>query len=173
MVDVLAHLFYFLIFLNIDGQETITAGNETLADLEKRFGQIPWDDIRISAKKTQYAEKLSRAVVDSRAMTKCAVMVPSVLTEHSSKSSHVSGVDVILNSLQEVIDPNQRAKGEELLNNLRKCLQVTCGRQPRASKGGWEYRESFILDSVLYADNLRPVWEGNVLEESAKQRLGS
>lgn len=41
----------------------IGATTKSLTELETMFGEIPWNDVRISAKKTQHLERVSRAIV--------------------------------------------------------------------------------------------------------------
>ena len=71
-----------------------------------------------------------------------------------------------------MIDPNRYAEGRELVQSLKDCLRLTCGRVPRR-KGGWQYADSFMLDSVLFADNLRPLHDGDLMQETVKQFLGT
>ena len=140
------------------------------------FGEMPWNDVRISAKKTQHSERVSRAIVrDSDDGKQCkAVTVPG-FSDHSSLNSnnqHPSEVQNMLDSLLGMIDPNRHAEGRALVQSLKDCLRLTCERVPRP-KGGWQYADSFMLDSVLFADNLRPLHDGDLMQETVKQFLGT
>ena len=85
--------------------------------------------------------------------------------DHSTSTSNnkrPSEVENMLGSLLGMIDPNRYAEGRELVQSLKDCLRLTCGRVPRR-KGGWQYADSFMLDSVLFADNLRPLHDGDLM----------
>ena len=154
----------------------IGATTKSLTELETMFGEIPWNDVRISAKKTQHLERVSRAIVrgsdDDKQICR-AVAVPG-FHDHSTSTSNnkrPSEVENMLGSLLGMIDPNRYAEGRELVQSLKDCLRSTCGRVPRR-KGGWQYADSFMLDSVLFADNLRPLHDGDLMQETVKQFLG-
>ena len=82
----------------------------------------------------------------------------------------VSEIDAKLESLAQLIQPEKIEQANALLKELKSALKLTCGRQARR-KGGWEYTDMFLLDSVLLADNLRSVHEGDVMRNAVRQNF--
>ena len=100
----------------------------------------------------------------------CRTMVSFPGEVEAIPQRHQGTIEMILTSLRAVLDSERRTEGEELLNELAECLRLTCGRQKRKG-GGWQYIDSFMLDSVLFADNLRPLYDGDLMRDSVKQNL--
>ena len=79
-------------------------------------------------------------------------------------------IEKIINSLRTMLAPEYSIEGQRLLTELGECLRLTCGRQKRKG-GGWQYMDSFMLDAVIFADNLRPLYDGDLLQDSVKRTL--
>ena len=151
----------------------IRAGAVTLLELQERFGSLPWSDgrVRVATLNTQRLSRGKRkAAMGSSVEPQLAVLPPcaSTMGAPSTEGRKCSPLDCILSSLEEKLDPHQKQEGLKLLKDLRTCLQLTCGRKSRP-KGGWEYSAEFLLDSVLFADNLRPIHESNVMQDAVRQ----
>ena len=68
----------------------------------------------------------------------------------------LSAIDRTLDDLFERIDSGDGDGAKALVGVLRSELKVTNGQTKRA-RGGWQYTSMCILDSVLLADNLKPL----------------
>lgn len=160
----------------VSHQDTLQIGKdrETLRDLEVRFGmEIPWNDVRLSARTTQLSQKVSRALpTDDGNQAKYVTCPGFSAIQDGSLTKNPSEVQKLLDSLLKLIDPNFHTEGETLVQSLRDCLRLPCGRVRRSS-GGWQYADSFMLDCVLFADNLRPLHDGDLMQDSVKQFLGT
>ena len=145
-----------------------------MQELEEEFGEIPWSDVRQGLDKPG---RESRALVPApgdKSNSKF-VMVPTfhAVPNGDGKRRGLSEVETILESLLGLIDPSRVEEGVALLRTLRDCLQLTCGRVSRGNgHGGWQYADSFILESVLLADNLRPLQEGDLTQDTVRQSFG-
>ena len=138
---------------------------------------MPWEDglVRVASERTAPSKKLGQALVLQSADVKCktAVICPGVdLPGANADFAHPgSAIDVLLKSLLDLVPMEQKDVGRDLVEQLQNALRLTSGRQSRR-KGGWEYAHEFLLDAVLLAEKLRPIFHAgkhNVMEEAVQQ----
>lgn len=82
-----------------------------------------------------------------------------------------SAIDKILDATLQSLRENNVDLGLEHITKLRSQLNVTSGLSTR-QKGGLQYDTMYTLDSVLLADNLKPLGgpgEPDLLQDVVKQ----
>ena len=146
------------------------AGSETLSQLEERFETMPWDNgmVRVASRTTALLERAKKRSDQNPDKVVVAVLPPGASADLGP--THYSRVHAILDSILGLIPPEKINEGTLLVSELRQTLEVICGRESR-SKGGWQYSNDFMLDSVLFADNLRPAHEQDLMNTTVKQSL--
>lgn len=160
-------LDYLIHFLLHWYKDQLAVGGQSMDVLQNRFGAIPWDDIRLIVRTIDPSSNCQLAA-RSEGCRGTLVSFPGEVEVIPQR--HQGTIERILHSLHAVLDSERRTEGEELLKELAECLRLTCGRQKRKG-GGWQYIDSFMLDSVLFADNLRPLYDGDLMRDSVKQNL--
>ena len=148
------------------GKDQLTAGNQSTDDLQTKFGPIPWDDIRLVVRTDSHTDGRAKAVQSAG----CRTLVSFPGEFATQPEGNPGTIATILNSLRTMLAPEHSIEGQGLLTELGECLRLTCGRQKRKG-GGWQYIDSFMLDAVIFADNLRPLYDGDLMQDSVKRTL--
>ena len=84
----------------------------------------------------------------------------------------VSPINATLQAILDALHENQVETGKNLIETLQAQLKVTTGHSSRDRKGGVQYDPMYILDSILLADNLKPlggVGEADLLADVVRQ----
>lgn len=151
-------------------QDDIKVNDKTLNELQSMFGKIPWDEglVRAATRTTAYQTKVQSRLTNGFESEQILAVIPPGVSGNAH--AMVSEIDAKLESLAQLIQPEKIEQANALLKELKSALKLTCGRQARR-KGGWEYTDMFLLDSVLLADNLRSVHEGDVMRNAVRQNF--